>query len=291
MTTVSMRNDMTALREFLKSAKYTKVNPKEELLISAINYMHKNKNVETALLILKEALNEEDGWFMKILQKHKNDEAYVSAYNVCVRIYTSIKFMSGDSHAPNQPTHGEWHYVDFNDEVDMSRAMEIQAYCDLKVSCTNYINFLISQFDEELQNKYPGTEEAIMDMFATYPTGDNLLKFSTKYPQTTERTVRYHTSYFTDSTTDHYTRSWLLANVRVAMQQLQEYKNTLFEQFMEVSRERHTRLYESLLLEYQTWEPLAIAGFNIQFPQIQKRECSGNKNLDALLEELRCALT
>jgi hypothetical protein len=201
--------------------------------------------------------------------------------------------MSGDSHAPNQPTHGEWHVVDFNDKVDESRAVEIQSYCDLKVSCTIYTNFLISKFDEELDNKYPGTQESIMDMFATYPKGDQLLAFNTNYPQTTERTVRYHTSYFTNSTTDHYTRSWLLANVRVTMQQLQEYKNTFFEQFMEVSRERHTRLYESLLLEYQTWETLALgkAGFKIPFRQIQKRDCTGNTTLHALLEELRCAHT
>jgi hypothetical protein len=274
---------MTSLREFLKSANYTKVNPQEELLISAINYMHKNKNVRAALLVLKEALNEEEGWLMKILQEHKNNEAYVSAWNVCVRIYTSIQFMSGDSHAPNQPTHGEWHVVDFNDEVDTSRAVELQAYSEFKVSCTVYTNFLMSQFDAELENKYPGTLEAIMDMFATYPKGDQLLAFDT-IPQTTERTVRYHTSYFTNSTTDHYSRSWLLANVPVVMHQLQKYKDTLYDEFLEISRERHTRLYERLLFEYQKWEPLADAGFNIQFPQIQKRECTGNKNLDALLE-------
>jgi len=288
MATVTLSNDMTALREFLESDKYTKVNPQEKLLISAINYMHKNKNVRTALLVLKEALNEEDGWLMKILQEHKNDEAYVSAFNVCVRIYTSIQFMSGDSHAPNQPTHGEWHVVDFNDVVDESRAVELMAYCEFQLSCTVYTNFLMSQFDEELENKYPGTLEAIMDMFATYPKGDQLLAFDTE-PQTTERTVRYHTSYFRNSPTDHYTRTWLLANVHVAMQQLQEYKNTFFEQFMEVSRERHTRLYESLLLEYETWEALALgkAGFKIPFRHIQKRDCTGKTTLHALLEELK----
>jgi hypothetical protein len=290
MTTVSIRNDMTALREFLESDNYTKVNPQEKLLISAINYMHKNKNVRVALLVLKEALNEEEGWLMKILQEHKNDEAYVSAWHVCMRIYTSIQFMSGDSHAPNQPTHGEWHVVDFNDVVDESRAVELMAYCEFQVSYTVYTNFLMSQFDEELENKYPGTLEAIMDVFATYPKRDQLLAFDT-IPQTTERSVRYHTSYFTNSTTDHYSRSWLLANVPVVMHQLQQYKDTLFDEFLEISRERHTRLHERLLLEYQTWEPLADAGFKLQFPQIQKRECTGNKNLDALLEELRCAHT
>jgi len=294
MTTVSIRNDMTALRDFLESDKYTKVNPQEKLLITAINYMNNNENVMTALLVLKEALNEEEGWLMKILQEHQNDEAYVTAYNVCVRIYTSIQFMSGDSHAPNQPTHGEWHVVDFNDEDDESRAVEIQSYCDFKLSCTIYTNFLVSQFDEDLKKKYPGTQEAIMDMFATYPYGDKLLAFDT-IPQTTERTVRYHTSYLRNSATDHYTRSWLLANVHVAMQQLQEYKNTFFEQFMEVSRERHTRLYESLLLEYETWEALALgkAGFKIPFRHIQKRESTGrrpgpqNSRLPQLLEELK----
>jgi hypothetical protein len=252
--------------------------------------MHKNKNVRAALLVLKESLNEEDGWLMKILQEHKNDEAYVSAWNVCVRIYTSIQFMSGDSHAPNKPTHGEWHVVDFNDEDDESRAVEIQSYCDFMLSCTIYRNFLVSRLDGELEKTHPGTLDAIMVMFTTYPRADQLLAFDMAFDSNQQSTqgVCYHTSYFTYSTTDHYSRSWLLANVRVVMQQLEKYKDTLFNDFPTTSRERHTRLYNTLLAEHKAWDTLARAHFQPQFKKRQTREVTGHgTNLQALLEELR----
>ena len=63
--------------------------------------------MKEALVVLKAALNEEKGWLMKVLQEHKIEAAFVDAWDVCVRIYTSIRFLTGDSEAPRQPTYGE----------------------------------------------------------------------------------------------------------------------------------------------------------------------------------------
>jgi hypothetical protein len=290
MATVTLRNDMTTLKEFLQSDAYTNAHPKEEQLIAAIIYMNNNIRVNEALVELKDALNEEKGWLMEVLREHKDNAAYVSAWAVCVRIYTSIQFMTGDSHAPTQPTDGEWHAVDSTDSADMSRLREIQVYCDFIVSCRTYTHFLVSRLDGELEKTHPGTLDAIMVMFTTYPRADQLLGFDMAFDSNQQSTqgVCYHTSYFTYSTTDHYSRSWLLANVRVVMQQLEKYKNTLFNDFPTTSRERHTRLYNTLLAEHKAWDTLARARFQPSFKKIQSREVTGHDtNLYALLEELR----
>jgi hypothetical protein len=102
MATVTVRNDMTALLQFLQSDDYTKGHPNETELIAAINDMNNNIRVKEALVVLKAALNEEKGWLMKVLQEHKTEAAFVSAWDVCVRIYTSIWFLTGDSHGDRE---------------------------------------------------------------------------------------------------------------------------------------------------------------------------------------------
>jgi hypothetical protein len=149
----------------------------------------------------------------------------------------------------------------------------------------------MSRLDGELEKRHPNTLNAIKVMFTTYPRVDQLLAFDTT-PQTTGRTVRYHTSYFRNSTTDHYSRSWLLANVHVVMQQLTNYRDTLFDDFSAISRERGTKLYDLLLHEYNVWETLAKANLKTPLEWLQNRELTGRRStIDELLQELRCCHT
>jgi hypothetical protein len=278
------KNDMTALLQFLQSHDYTKGHPDETSLIAAINDMNNKIGVTEALVVLKAALNEEEGWLMKVLQEHKNDDAFVSAWDVCVRIYSRIRFLTGDSYAPNRPDYGAWHYVDFENADDKLKLQEIQSYCDFMLSCTIYRNFLVSRLDGELEKTNPGKLEAITVLFSEYPRIDQLMAFDSN-PQSTEMGVRYHTSYFRS-------RSWCLANMYIVMDQLQTYKKTFFDQFPEISQDRHTRLFNTLLQEYKKWEDIALARLNTTFKNIQNREVTGTMgNLTALLEELKCCRT
>jgi hypothetical protein len=240
------KNDMTALLQFLQSDDYTKGHGNATDLIVAINDMNNNIRVKEALVVLKTALNEEEGWLMKVLPEHKDEPAFVDAWDVCVRIYTSIRFLTGDSEAPRQPDYGEWHYVDLEDTADKLKLQEIQAYCDFRLSCSTYTNFLMSRLDGALEKEYPGTIDKIMVLFTSYPRVEQLLALDSN-PQSTQMGIRYHTSYFNHAINHPYSRSWLLANVHVVMQQLKHYKDTLFHSFPAISRDRHTRLYDTFL--------------------------------------------
>jgi hypothetical protein len=278
------KNDMTALLQFLQSDDYTNGHGNETDLIAAINDMNNNIRVKEALVVLKAALNEEEGWLMKVLQEHKHEAAFVSAWDVCVRIYSSIRFLTCDSYAPKQPHYGAWHYVDFENAADKLKLQEIQWYCDFRLSCTIYTNFLMSRLDGELEKTNSGTLEVIMVLFTEYPRVDQLMAFDSN-PQSTEMGLRYHTLYFIN-------RNWLLANVYTVMQQLKTYKMTLFDKFPEISKDRHTSLYNTLLHEYKKWEDLAKARLYAVVQDTQKRELTGAKStMSVLLEELKCCRT
>jgi hypothetical protein len=107
MSTFSVKNDLTTLLQFLESDDYTKGHPQEGDLIAAINDINNNIRVKEALVVLKTELSEEEGWLMKVLREHKDDDAFENAWNVCVHIYTNIQSTTGDSTVPNQPTCGE----------------------------------------------------------------------------------------------------------------------------------------------------------------------------------------
>jgi hypothetical protein len=107
-------------------------------------------------------------------------------------------------------------------------------------------------------------------------------------PQSTQMGIRYHTSYFKHAINHPYSRSWLLANVHVVMEQLKHYKDTLFHSFPAISRDRHTRLYDTLLIEYNNWERIAKANFKPPLTWSQHREWKGKmQTVHALLEELK----
>jgi hypothetical protein len=281
------KNDMTALLQFLQSDDYTNGHGNATDLIAAINDMNDNIRVKEALVVLKTALNEEEGWLIKVLQEHKIEAAFVDAWDVCVRIYTSIRFLTGDSEAPRQPTYGEWHYVDLEDTADKLKLQEIQAYCDFRLSCSIYTNFLMSRLNGALEKEHPGTLDKILVLFTSYPRVEQLLALDSN-PQSTQMGIRYHTSYFNQVINHPYSRSWLLANVHVVMKQLEIYKNTLFNSFPAISRDRHTRLYDTLLIEYNNWERIAKANFKPPLTWPQHREWKSKMNtVRALLEELK----
>jgi hypothetical protein len=102
MATVRFKNDMTALLQFLESDDYTKGHPKETELIETINDINNNIRVKKVLVVLKTALSEE-GWLMDVLAEHMDDAAFEGAYKVCVCIYASIRFRTGDSAVPHEP--------------------------------------------------------------------------------------------------------------------------------------------------------------------------------------------
>ncbi len=102
MATVPFKNDMTSLLQFLESDDYTKGHPTETELIEAINDINKNIRVKEELVVLKTALSEE-GWLMDVLTEHMDDAAFERTYKVCVCIYTSIRFRTGDSVVSNEP--------------------------------------------------------------------------------------------------------------------------------------------------------------------------------------------
>ncbi len=101
MVTVHFKNDMTASLQFLKSDDYTKGHHKETDLIASINNINNNIRVKEVLVVIKTALSEE-GWLMDVLTEHMDDAAFERADKVCVCIYASIRFRTGDSAVPHE---------------------------------------------------------------------------------------------------------------------------------------------------------------------------------------------
>jgi hypothetical protein len=307
MATVRFQNDMTALLQFLECDDFKKVNPKEKKkneLITAINDINNNIRVKEALVVLKTALSEE-GWLMAELVEHTAIAAFQTAFKVCVCIYASIRFRTGDC-VPREPGNewqdvdgkypneyyrsvcGTWQYVDdiFLDE----EFKEIMKYRAIQNKLQLYVSFLLDRLtseDRPLLDKCQAAADKIHYWIATIPGRDTLVT-SFRHPQLEHSAWCYNTSYVTFCSTNRLSRSWLVANLPTIVLEMDQNKNMFTDQLPANNQEEHESLYDSFMTAYEQWRTLAQMRMKVQFDMIKKREISGRRtNMGDMLEKLR----
>lgn len=309
---MTIQNDMTALLQFLESYDYTKGHPIDTDVIAlkiAINDINNNIRVKEALVVLKDALSEE-GWLMAVLVEHMDDAAFQTAYKVCVCVYASIKFTTGDAAAPDQPgtewqdvdgkyrneyyrtVCGTWQYVD--DWIVDEYYNEIMQYRMFTTYLQEYRDFLLNRLTSEDRRSLEICQDKVdtlNDWIKTIPGRDQLVTNFT-HPKYKNYQWCYNTSYLKFSSTNKLSRSWLVANLPTIILQLKKYKKTFTDQLPANDLEEHKYNYICLMTAYDKWFTLAAPRVKVPFHTLQQREVNGHHtNLIALLEELRCIHT
>jgi hypothetical protein len=305
MATVRIKNDMTALLQFLESDDYTKGHPKETELIAAINDINNNIRVKQAFEVLKTALSEE-GWLMAVLTEHMNEAAFERAYKVCVCIYASIRFATGDSAVSHDPGNewqfvdgkypneyyrsvcGTWQYVDdiyLDDEYN-----EIMEYRHFRNCLQSYVTYLLNQWAFENRQALTACQSEVdkLNYWLDTIPGRYDLVHCFRHPTLQQLAWCYNTSYLTFSSTNRLTRSWMVANLPTVVLELKKYKTTFTSQLPEDERERHESICNDLMDAYEAWRTLAEPRVKVPFQYTKQRELGVHKtNMQGMLEELR----
>ena len=247
---------------------------------------------------------------MAELVEHMAIAAFQTAYKVCVCVYASIKFITGDSVVPHEPgtewqgvdgkyrneyyrtVCGTWQYVD--DPIVDDEYKEIMQYTMFTYYLQKYRDFLLNRLASEDRRSLEICQDKVdtlSDWIKTIPEGRQLVtKF--KHPISKISQWCYNTSYLKFSRTNKLTRSWLVANLPTIVLQLESYKNTFIAQLPANYLEDHKFKYECLKNAYDNWFTRAAPRVKVPFHTLQQREVNGqHTNLRALLEELRCIAT
>ena len=312
MATFTIQNDMTALLQFLESYYYTKGHPIDTDVIAlknAINDINNNIRVKEALVVMKNALSEE-GWLMAVLVDHMDDAAFERAYKVCVCIYASIKFTTGDAAAPDQPgtewqdvdgkyrneyyrtVCGTWQYVD--DTILDAMFNEIMQYRMFTQYLQEYRDFLLNRLASEDRRSLEICQDEVDTLSNWIKTihGRDQLVTNFRHPIYQNIQWCYNTSYLTFSSTNKLSRSWLVANLPTIVLQLKNYENTFTTLLPANALDDHRFKYACVIGAYDKWFTLAAPRVKVPLHMIQQREVNGHHtNMRALLEELRCVHT
>jgi len=305
MATVRIQNDLTALLQFLESDEYTKGHPEETELIAAINYIKNNTGVKQAFDVLRTALSEE-GWLMAVLTEHMNEAAFERAYKVCVCIYASIRFATGDTAVPHEPGN-EWEFVDGNYPWQYYRSVcgtwqyvddihedavfnEIMDYRHFRNCLQDYVSWLLNE--PEFIDRQPLTAcqkeiDKLNYWLETIPARYDL---ATDFRHPRYQTIAWcwNTSYVTFSSTNKLTRSWLVANLPTIIHELKTYKTKITNALPEDEREAHEIMYDELIRVYEKWMNLAQPQVQVPFQYIKQREwLRRHTKMQGMLEELR----
>jgi hypothetical protein len=304
MTTVRFQNDMRALLQFLESDDHTNGHPQETELIAAINDINNNIRVKQALVV-KTALSEE-GWLMAVLTEHMNEAAFERAYKVCVCIYASIRFRTGDSAVSYEPGNewqfvdgkypneyyrsvcGTWQYVDdIHEDAVFNEIMDCRHF---RNCLQNYVSWLLNE--PEFIDRQPLTAcqkeiDKLKDWLETIPARYDLVT-NFRHPRYQTIAWCWNTSYVTFSSTNKLTRSWLVANLPTIIHELKTYKTKITNALPEDEREAHDRKYDQLMSAYEKYMNKAKPLVKVPFQYTKQREWLGrHTNMQEMLEELR----
>jgi hypothetical protein len=279
-------------------------HPKETELIAAINDINNNIRVKQALVVLKSAMNEE-GWLMEVLVEHMDDAAFERAYKVCVCIYASIRFATGDTAVPHEPGNewqfvdkypneyyrsvcGTWQYVD--DIHEDAEFNEIMDYRHFRNCLQNYVSWLLNEWASEDRQSLTACQSEVDKLnywLETIPARYDLVT-NFRHPRYQQIAWCWNTSYLTFSSTNKLTRSWLVANLPTIIHELKTYKTTFTNELPEDEREAHEIMYDELMRAYEEWMNLAKPRVKVPFQYTKQRELGIHKtNMQGMLEELR----
>ena len=289
MATVSMKNDMRELTMFLEGD-YINLGhpgPSEDdgltALTKALEDVVADTQVQNALDEIKAALRE-GGWLRPVLEEHVQTYAsFRRALELCVCICETLRFVTSDSAVPEKPVYGKWQPIDNPDTDPIMQ--ELDLYCVFTRDLPTYMMFvenvlLVASLDRRLPPTCQVAVDTLNLEIAKFPRWSQLLGAVYKLdpPPRGEYAWYSWTSYSVFSTTDSFSRSWLLANLTHFIQELNNCKQLFTDAMPESNRAEHDRRYNKLLAAYESWRTLASSKMSVPFTQLQKREYNGNGN-------------
>lgn len=159
---------------------------------------------------------------------------------------------------------------------------ELDLYCVFTRDLPTYMMFvenvlLVASPDRRLPHRCQLAVHTLNLEIAKFPRWSQLLGAVYKLdPPPLGKYVWYWwTSYSVFSTTNSFSRSWLLANLPHFIQELKNCKQLFTDAMPESNRADHARRYEALLAAYESWWALAASKVAVSLTGLRKREESG----------------
>ena len=284
MVTVSMRTDLQELDEFWGGGgPYLRGHPDDADVKKLRAAMEKafaspaTTATVAALAEVKTAFTE-GSWFMQVLRDHRGDAEFDRARELCVRTSDSLQFITGDCPAPFGSSTGRWEDlppVPMHDPESHPLWNELNKYSEIECCLSRYIYLVGTRMPMVLADgRLPITCQVEVDKLkklnAEFPTCQ--LRFIWRPRPEGTFLFAYHTSYVGFSSTNKWSRSWLLASLPALLAQLERCARTCTFEVAERLRAEADKLYDQITNAYAAWHALAAAAVQGSFRAAQVRQ-------------------
>ena len=293
MVTVSMRADLQELDEFLgEGGPYLRGHPEDKDVLALRAAMQKafaspaTTATVAALADVKTAFTE-GSWFMQVLREHAGDAEFERATELCVRTSDGLFLVTGDCPAPVYSSTGRWEDLP---PVPMGAPdtnpmwKELNHYSEIECYLSHYTYLLGTRMPMVLADRrLPSTCQVEVDelkkLKAEFPTSQHQLRMLFRPRPQGMFLYAYHSSYVEFSSTNKWSRSWLLASLPALLAQLEQCHRTCTFPVAESLRAEADRLYGQIKSSYAAWEALAAAAVQAAFraAQLRGREETGGR--------------
>ena len=295
MVTVSMRADLQELDEFLgEGGPYLRGHPEDTDVLALRAAMQKafaspaTTATEAALAAVKTAFTE-GSWFMQVLREHAGDVAFDRAMELCVRSAESLWLVTADCPAPVYSSTGRWEDLPplpMQDPASHPLWNELNKYSEIECYLSHYTYLLGTRMPTVLADgRLPSTCQVEVDKLkklnVEFPTSQHQLRMLFRPRPQGMFLYAYHTSYVQFSSTNKWSRSWLLASLPALLAQLEQCHRTCTFPVAESLRAEADTLYDKIKNSYAAWEALAKAAVQAAFQaaQVRRREETGGRLL------------